>query len=164
MTSNKTLAVQTFHALAAADSGEMERVEKAVGLELYEGPCREYQDWLAAFKAMSSLWAIEHWRMLAQLFAAQSGVAEYRDKDPVQAANFAHSVAVFGSRYAALEIALDRVCDAHALRSDVVRILAGTEEPIELRQSYAPDLDYLRDLMGDMERTLPRPHESQATH
>lgn len=164
MSSNKMLAAKAFHAAAVANTDELAMVTKCVRVEVFEGHNLEYQHWLDAFQRMANLWAVEHWRLLAKLFAAQSGVAEYRDKDPVQAANFAHSVAVFGSRYAALEIALDRVCDAHALRSDVVRTLAGTEEATDLRQSYSPDLDYLRDLMEDMERALPRPYESQATH
>jgi hypothetical protein len=63
-----------------------------------------------------------------------------------------------------LEIALDRVCDAHGLKSDAVRSWADTKKELEIQRTSPPDLDYLRDLMADMESFFTPTRESKAAH
>ncbi len=164
MSANKILAAQSFDAIARADSTDLERIIGVVETEVCECLSIEYQGWLDAFQNVASLWAIEHWRLLAQHFAASSGFYECNNDDPARAIEYANSVNLCNARYAALEVALNRVCEIHGLSPDAMRTVAGTEEETAVRSISPPDLDYLRDIMADMERVLNLGTTSLAAH
>jgi len=140
----KQRAALVFNHWGSKDEAEIARIAQSIPVLNYRGRDPTFFSWVNDFSEMASAWAILHWRgRCASLGAMWVGYALMRQHEYVKADESFQEASQGEARLLALDVALDDVCSAHGIDSNVVRQLAGTESYRATRPGIAADLLYL---------------------